>query len=154
MTAELGSVADWVGALGGLTGAGTAVAFYYLDRRRTKSERRANATQEAAEQAMVEAEFSNILYDSIKLLQMAQNSARTEDVWNHYNGMFINQAVRMRELMASAARRSELSIRIGKAAHILTFSNLPLVHMDLWEDSVAEAEAKLQRILDEEEFAL
>ncbi|WP_277981139.1 hypothetical protein [Sphingomonas phyllosphaerae] len=36
MPVEWGSVADWFGAIGGLSGAGTAAAFYYLDRRRAQ----------------------------------------------------------------------------------------------------------------------
>lgn len=36
MALEWGSVADWVGAIGGASGAATAAAFYYLDRRRAQ----------------------------------------------------------------------------------------------------------------------
>lgn len=148
MSLEIGSIADWLGAIGGIASAGTAVVLYWLDRKRHTSERIEAAVQHSAEQNTILVEFKGLLQTALDALDAAQNSNRTEDWWQYLNGILKNHAIRMRELMMVSDDGSDLHLKIGKAAHVLAFSNLPLVHMNIWEQDAKNAAESLRNILE------
>lgn len=149
MAVELGSIADWVGAVGGIASAGTAVGFYWLDRRRHTSERIEAAVQHSAEQNTILLEFKSLVQTALEALDAVQNSDRTEDSWQYLNGMLRNHAIRMRELMAASDGGSDLHLKIGRVAHVLAFSNLPLIHMNTWEQDAEKASETLRDVVEE-----
>lgn len=146
---EIGSIADWVGAVGGITSAGSAVGFYWLDRRRYTSERIEAAVQHSTEQSTILVEFKGLVQTALEALDAVQNSDRNEDSWQYLNGMLRNHAIRMRELMAASDGGSDLHLKIGKAAHVLAFSNLPLAHMNIWEHDAKKASESLRDVLND-----
>lgn len=146
---DWGSVADWLGGIGGAGSATTATAFYLIDRRRHRKEKQDAATVEAANRTIIVGEFKKTVADSLQSLsQIDDHNGVSETAWAYHNGILANHQARLRELSASASRDLGLHLAIGKAATSLAFSNLPLEHTQMWFENVAIAEGELQSALD------
>jgi hypothetical protein len=145
---EWGSVADWIGGIGGAGGAGSAAAFYLMDRRRQYREQRARRNEETVNRSIVMDEFRSTVSSSLASLgQIDDTGGVSESAWQYHNGILSNHRSRLRELSA-VARDLRLQLAIDKAAHSLTFSNLPLEHTSLWFENVAIAEGELQAAIE------
>ena len=146
---EWGSVADWLGGIGGAGGAGSAAAFYLMDRLRHAKEKDAAERNEEANRVIIVDEFRKTVASSLQSLsEIEERHGVTESAWAYHNGILANYQARLRELASAAARDIGLQLAIGRAAHSLAFSNLPLEHADFWFENVAIAEGELEASLD------
>ncbi len=75
MEVEWGSVADWVGAVGGIGGAGTAAMFYFLDRKRARLVQSA----EERRQAKFDTDVATHLYVLLRSIISASRSYLEEE---------------------------------------------------------------------------
>lgn len=101
---DWGSVADWIGGLGGAASAGAATTFYLMDRRRHRNEMKAAADVVAATKSVVEDEAKKTVAASLQSLsQIDDVNGVSESAWDYHNGILSNHRARLRELAAAAS---------------------------------------------------
>ena len=146
---EWGSVADWLGGIGGAGGASSAATFYFMDRRRNKNDREAATREQVSNHQTITDEFKKeVTYSLQSLAIIDENRGVSDSEWAYNNGILSNHQRRLRELSSISTRDIRLHLAISKAAHSLSFSNLPLQHTALWFENIAIAEGELQAALE------
>ena len=141
-----GSVADWVGALGGAASAGSAATFYWMDRRRNAADRHDAAVQKGKDRATLIDEVRTQIDAALSSLSSIEERHDIyESTWGYLNGILSNHQRRLSELAVLSDPETSLRILIGSAADALAFARLPLEHVQLWRENIAIAEGALQR---------
>lgn len=145
---EWGSIADWVGGVGGATGALSAASFYFMDRRREARAEKEKAQREKWRKRKIVEEAQSQLEQVRTIVKDCQNKdLKSPDFTSNHRLEATNKlrAVqrRMNELTSLAGDDPRLFGLIGETADLLLFLDLPQTTHHLW---IAEAKSAVNLI--------